>query len=93
MDDITDKQLIRFLDGVGVTLPDHEVLMPGEVAELFRVDPRTVKRWGTEGTLTILPTPGGHSRFALLEVMNLLKKTLSEAIKAADQAGKEVPSP
>lgn len=43
-------------------------LTPGEVARLFRVDPKTVTRWAADGKLTSFRTPGGHRRFRESEV-------------------------
>ena len=62
---------------VGVD-PDH-LLTPGEVAALFRVDPKTVTRWATAGRLCSIRTPGGHRRFRESEVQDLLNKLTTEA--------------
>lgn len=35
-------------------------LTSGEVADLFRVDPKTVMRWGGTGKLPAIRTPGGR---------------------------------
>lgn len=48
------------------------LLTPGEVAALFRVDPKTVTRWAVAGKLTAIRTPGGHRRFREDEVRALL---------------------
>ncbi|MEV7011582.1 BldC family transcriptional regulator [Streptosporangium sp. NPDC051022] len=48
------------------------LLTPGEVATMFRVDPKTVNRWANEGKLTSVRTPGGHRRFFKAEVHTLL---------------------
>ncbi|MBB2987873.1 BldC family transcriptional regulator [Terracoccus luteus] len=48
------------------------LLTPGEVARIFRVDPKTVSRWAKEGRLTELRTLGGHRRFYDHEVRALL---------------------
>lgn len=48
------------------------LLTPGEVASLFRVDPKTVTRWAKAGRVTRVRTPGGHSRFWESEVQALL---------------------
>lgn len=40
-----------------------KLLTPAEVAELFRVDPKTVTRWAAAGLLSSIRTPGGHRRF------------------------------
>lgn len=42
---------------------EDKLLTPGEVADLFRVDPKTVTRWAHSGKLPSLTTPGGHKRF------------------------------
>jgi excisionase family DNA binding protein len=39
------------------------LLTPGEVANLFRVDAQTVKRWADTGRLSSIRTLGGHRRF------------------------------
>lgn len=46
---------------------------PGEVATLFRVDPKTVSRWALAGLLPSLRTPGGHHRFRDADVRALFK--------------------
>lgn len=48
------------------------LLTPGEVAALFRVDPKTVTRWAAAGRLGSIRTPGGHRRFRESEVRALL---------------------
>ena len=42
---------------------EDELLTPGEVAKLFKVDPKTVTRWAHSGKLASITTPGGHKRF------------------------------
>lgn len=49
-----------------------QLLTPGEVASLFRVDPKTVTRWATAGRIGSIRTPGGHRRFRESEVRTLL---------------------
>ena len=51
---------------------DQQLLTPGEVARLFRVDPKTVTRWASDGKLTCIRTLGGHRRFRADEVYALL---------------------
>lgn len=48
------------------------MLTPAEVAEMFRVDPKTVARWAQAGKLTFVRTLGGHSRFFESEIRALL---------------------
>jgi excisionase family DNA binding protein len=55
-----------------VKTPQDRLLTPGEVAALFRVDPKTVTRWAQEGKLSAIRTLGGHRRFKATEVYSLL---------------------
>ncbi len=48
------------------------LLTPGEVATIFRVDPKTVTRWAKNGRISSIRTPGGHRRFREAEVRALL---------------------
>ena len=49
------------------------MLAPGYVAALFRVDPKTVWRWGTSGQLSYVIEPGrGERRYRTSEVAALL---------------------
>lgn len=50
----------------------ERLLTPGEVAALFRVDPKTVTRWASAGRIGSIRTPGGHRRFRETEVRTLL---------------------
>lgn len=54
-------------------LPDepHELMTPAEVADWFRVDPKTVTRWARDGKISSLRTLGGHRRFRRTEVLSL----------------------
>ncbi|HEX8866244.1 MAG TPA: BldC family transcriptional regulator, partial [Lentzea sp.] len=45
-----------------MTTASERLLTPGEVANLFRVDPKTVTRWATAGRIGSIRTPGGHRR-------------------------------
>lgn len=51
----------------------ERLLTPGEVATLFRVDPKTVTRWAASGRISSIRTPGGHRRFREAEVLELLE--------------------
>ena len=53
------------------------LLTPGEVAALFRVDPKTVTRWAQDGRLSSVRTLGGHRRFRAAEVHALLAQSAS----------------
>ena len=50
------------------------LLTPGEVASLFRVDPKTVTRWAAAGRINSIRTPGGHRRFRESEIRELLRQ-------------------
>jgi excisionase family DNA binding protein len=52
---------------------EDTLMTPGEVAALFRVDPKTVTRWAATGRIGSIRTPGGHRRFWEAEVLELLK--------------------
>ena len=57
----------------------ERLLTPGEVAALFRVDPKTVTRWASVGRIGSIRTPGGHRRFRESEVREMLADLTSEA--------------
>ncbi|WP_020662919.1 BldC family transcriptional regulator [Amycolatopsis benzoatilytica] len=59
------------------------LLTPGEVAALFRVDPKTVTRWATAGRIGSIRTPGGHRRFRESEVNDLLAELTTDASEPA----------
>lgn len=55
-----------------MTMETERLLTPGEVALMFRVDPKTVTRWASAGRIGSIRTPGGHRRFRESEVSALL---------------------
>lgn len=73
------KSFVNLKSRRGFLMP-HEasetpnLLSPGEVAELFRVDPKTVTRWAKAGKLSPVKTLGGHRRYHAHEVHELLRK-------------------
>jgi len=69
--------------GVPPEKPDR-LLTPGEVAALFRVDPKTVTRWAASGRIGSIRTPGGHRRFRESEVNALLTERSSIRGENAD---------
>jgi excisionase family DNA binding protein len=50
----------------------ERLLTPGEVALIFKVDPKTVTRWASAGRIGSIRTPGGHHRFRESDVNDLL---------------------
>jgi excisionase family DNA binding protein len=65
--------------GLDVDANNERLLTPGEVAALFRVDPKTVTRWAASGRITSIRTPGGHRRFRESEVRALLRGDIEPA--------------
>jgi excisionase family DNA binding protein len=57
----------------GAAEKNGKLLTPAEVAELFRVDPKTVTRWAKTGKLSSIRTLGGHRRYWESEVRGLLE--------------------
>ena len=57
-----------------MSVSTDRVLTPGEVAELFGVDPKTVTRWALQGRITSFTTPGGHRRFHWSDIEPFLAK-------------------
>jgi excisionase family DNA binding protein len=55
-----------------------KLLKPGEVAAIFRVDPKTVTRWAKSGKLNAVRTPGGHARFRETDVRGALVDALDD---------------
>lgn len=54
------------------------LLTPAEVANIFRVDPKTVTRWARGGKLNSIRTLGGHRRYVKSEVEALLQHSTTE---------------
>ena len=52
----------------------ERLMTPGEVAAMFRVDPKTVTRWAAAGRIGSIRTPGGHRRFRESEVLEWLER-------------------
>ncbi len=61
----------------------ERLLTPGEVALMFRVDPKTVTRWASAGRIGSIRTPGGHRRFRESEVSALLADLTVEASRSS----------
>ncbi len=54
----------------------HEWMKTSEVAEFFRVDPGTVKRWSRTGKfdgIRTFETPGGHKRFNRSDIIKVVE--------------------
>jgi excisionase family DNA binding protein len=72
----TNPQTTPARDGSSADQGQPDALLtPGEVATLFRVNPKTVTRWARAGKLTAIRTLGGHRRFRASEIRNCLDRT------------------
>jgi excisionase family DNA binding protein len=77
------------------------LLTPAEVAALFRVDPKTIAGWERSGRLAAVRTPGGHRRYPLTVIEEVLGNTpgnaaswlmpVIDAIKAQAAAASRTP--
>lgn len=56
-------------------LEEGVLYTPREVADIFKVDPKTVKRWISLGKLKAIRTPGGHYRISEASVTALKKES------------------
>lgn len=61
------------------------LLTPGEVAAMFRVDPKTVTRWAQAGKVSSIRTLGGHRRFLESEVRALMAGLGPDQAETAQQ--------
>lgn len=50
-----------------------DLMTPHEVADAFRVDPKTVTRWARQGKIRFIRTPGGHRRYVAADVLQHLE--------------------
>lgn len=51
-----------------------EILAPREVAQMFSVTPKTVRKWADNGDIAYIKTPGGHRRYPRWAVEELLDR-------------------
>jgi excisionase family DNA binding protein len=63
--------------------PDH-LLLPMEVATLFKVDSKTITRWALQGKLKSSRTLGGHRRYRWGDVQEALERVTAELEPARD---------
>jgi excisionase family DNA binding protein len=57
-----------------------QLLTPAEVATMLRVTSKTVTRWAKTGKVSSVRTLGGHRRFPLQEIEDLMRKSQQIAI-------------
>lgn len=61
------------------------LLLPREVANIFRVDPKTVARWEDMGKIAGVRTAGGHRRYRAFSIYEMY-------VESAALTGDDVPS-
>ena len=71
--------------GSGDNAQAEALLTPGEVAALFRVDPKTVTRWAKTGRIQCIRTLGGHRRYPAGQFTTHLTPTTQALTGAVDQ--------
>jgi excisionase family DNA binding protein len=54
-------------------LDGDPLLTSGQVAKVFKVNPKTVTRWAAAGRVGSIRTPGGHRRFRESEIRALME--------------------
>lgn len=63
----------------------HErLLTPKEMAELFRVDARTVTRWAKQGKIAYTRTPAGHRRYKESDALRMLEGVTLDGTPVTD---------
>lgn len=60
--------------------PDHDLLTPREVAQIFGVRTTTIARWAREGRLAFNRTPGGHRRYAASAIRRLMTEMATASV-------------
>jgi excisionase family DNA binding protein len=74
----------RIVSALAATI--EPMLMPGQVADLLGVDPKTVIHWATEGRLPFIRTLGGHRRYRESDVLAILAGQVDPPAEDTGQA-------
>jgi len=70
------KQLLTSLFGSDVPAElNGQLLRTSDVAALFQVSERTVSEWARRGRIPSVRTPGGHRRYPVDQIRDLLDET------------------
>jgi putative resolvase len=56
----------------------------GEASKLLGVCIKTIRRWDDDGKIHCYRTPGGHRRFAIIEIERIISEGLTEGIEDLD---------
>jgi putative resolvase len=59
----------------------------GEASKLLGVCIKTIRRWNKDGKIHCYCTPGGHRRFAIIEVERIISEGLTEEAEDLDESG------
>ena len=59
---------------------EDQLLTPAEVATMLRVTSKTVTRWAKTGKVSSVRTLGGHRRFRMQEVEDLIRRSQQIAV-------------
>lgn len=62
--------------------PTPWLMKPGEVADVFRVDPKTPVRWAHDGLIPSVRTDGKQHRFSSTAVINRLVESGLDEVEA-----------
>ncbi len=76
------------MDGITDYTAGHwyeNLLRPAEVAQLMRVDARTIAEWATKGKLAYVRTPSGHRRYPEVCVRAAMRGDIRIARTLPDQ--------
>ena len=65
-----------------------ELLRVGEFAAILQVNPRTVRRWLSNGLVTCVRLPGGERRIPALELDVILGQTRTEEHSKSQESGR-----
>jgi excisionase family DNA binding protein len=60
---------------------NERLLSPSEVAQMFRVNHKTVTRWARAGKISAIRTLGGHRRFRESEIRKFLEQVETEELE------------
>ena len=70
------RQLLASLFGSNIPAElSGQLLRTSDVAALFQVSERTVSEWARRGRIPSVRTPGGHRRYPVDQIRDLLDET------------------
>lgn len=58
----------------------QQKVTPREASAMFGVCTKTLARWDAEGKIRAIRTPGGHRRYYLAEIQQMVNEVPDEAI-------------